>query len=686
MEILQCPLDPSTFLQKTFARPMGLAHLKAIEEHVSAGSNCPHPLIKELQFGDGLLKGSNPLILACHFGELDSVKHMVDIWNVDVQAAGTYYPDPKFFNKKPPKNRIEAASPLFVASFQNHSKIVSYLLEEGADVSARTENPRSARYDGLSPLYGAFVLYYGRHARSSKEQHAERAAIARTLLDFGADVNADSFRPSDGRPIWAMPSCGEEAAVALINRGIDLNQRDSNGGTMLRRWCDFRRSHSSDEEDSLPVVKLLLEKGAKLLAPDNYGVTPFLFAAYNHGFMSTTLTTLDLILEMMERDDTIETMEKIHAFELVGAVIISNSYLNASYIPKGLEYWRRALRLRLQMEPESSDHPPSTVIWKTTEELERVIQHPAEYLTQSVLIQLKILSASTGSWKFVREAIGSSDKKYIFESSEQLEKLFGLQRIYWAMLDTILSFDPTQEDLWDDAVEVMCCLVETLVSFAKISLELPTYGMMEKSLRLIVASDEIRLASGFLPHHRYKMMIRLLFELFFMNRPRVNGIVTRYPDHVYGSFISLTRQLDPELLGSILLVVCGRNLKYLHNFSIARLLLASGADLDVVEYDIDGNCDGPLHLIARSDRGDSEAIGCLLVGYGAKLNRTNKAGMSALDIWTERNSDESGLRRHLPDWCLAVPKLQCLAARAARANGAPYSKLPVSLRFFVDKH
>ena len=117
-----------------------------------------------------------------------------------------------------------------------------------------------------------------------------------------------------------------------------------------------------------------------------------------------------------------------------------------------------------------------------------------------------------------------------------------------------------------------------------------------------------------------------------------------------------------------------------------RFLLIAGANPDVV--DKDGN--GPLHLVAQMNCEQSEAAGCLLLGFGAKLHRPNKAGKTAMDLWIECNEKEGddGVIRlpHRPDWCRTVPKLQCLSARCARAHQVPDSKMPTVFHSYIKNH
>jgi len=224
-----CPLDPNTFLQ--LALLMGLSHLEAIENHVST-DNCPHPPLKELVF-DGRIKGTTPLLLACHYGEFESVKRIVESWGVDVRTAATYYllPPPLLHGLG---MKIESATPLFVAAFQGHSKIVRYLLQKGADVTVKTSNKALREFDGLTPLYGAVSEHkmLPHRLEPLDKQRAERNAIICSLLEFGADISASN------QPLWTSRLCGVNTTITLINHGMDLKKRIPTwGGTVLHHWA-----------------------------------------------------------------------------------------------------------------------------------------------------------------------------------------------------------------------------------------------------------------------------------------------------------------------------------------------------------------------------------------------------------------------------------------------------------------
>ena len=145
-----CPLGRKAFLN--LKKRMRLEHIHQIEEHVAASNpDCPHPPLKDIVINDSI-RGSTPLLLACYYGDFDSVERIVEHWKVDVNLAATYYIDP--FNDELLSRKIEKAAPLFVAAANGHADVVYYLVEKGANVSAKTSDQDDPLYDGLTPLYG----------------------------------------------------------------------------------------------------------------------------------------------------------------------------------------------------------------------------------------------------------------------------------------------------------------------------------------------------------------------------------------------------------------------------------------------------------------------------------------------------------------------------------------------------
>jgi len=201
-----------------------------------------------------------------------------------------------------------------------------------------------------------------------------------------------------GNPIWANPESGAEAVTKLLNNGMDLDQRDLflYGGTVLHYWAGtpYDKNDNSRQDDSLAVVKLIIEKGADLQAVNRKGFTPLLEAATGRIGVRSNLEVFDFLLERGEYSRA----EKIEAMELAGAVILGN-LKNTSSFQKALDYWRKALQLR-QLDVDGSGPIQKTILnlksvrtteWITSAELEDVIDHPDTYVIQSFLVRIRIL-------------------------------------------------------------------------------------------------------------------------------------------------------------------------------------------------------------------------------------------------------------------------------------------------------
>jgi len=290
---------------------MALHDLQRSENHVSSAKNCPHPPLKELIF-DGRVKGTTPLLLACHFGEFESVKRIVESWGVDVRVAATYYMRLVSYSLIPHAGRfvkIESATPLFVAAFQGHSKIVRYLLERGANVTAKTSDEAQPEYDGLTPLNGAVSEYWTpNHRQPLEKQREERNAIILSLFEFGADPSAcpppaqyqfmfDGFIKGT-TPLLRAIHHGEFESVKRIVESWGVDVRTAATYHHLRPYCS--ESHMVKIESATPlfvaafqghskIVRYLLQKGADVTAktsdeaePEYDGLTPLDGAVSEH--------------------------------------------------------------------------------------------------------------------------------------------------------------------------------------------------------------------------------------------------------------------------------------------------------------------------------------------------------------------------------------------------------------------
>jgi len=569
MATLKCPLE-----NLKGAETVTLAHLHKIEEHISSNSSCSHPdppLLKDLVILKGSFKGSTPLLLACHHGEIDCVKHIVENWGVDLRQAQSVYPIADI-----------KATPLFVASLQGHLEIVRYLVAKGADVSAKTSSMKYQYHKGLTPLHGAVYELSRSSTRQLRElplsqMRKERSAIVRFLLESGADPSALS---SDRIPIWKRPLCGFDSTIALINHGMNLHQRDPSDDehrdkTILHHWCFFRRPIDNPitaEEDTLTVVKLLLDKGADPMARDYEGFTPILLSALNISDCEITNAVLNFLLERGE----IGRLQKIDAMEFAGAVIIHHCPFNDDYLFKAFEYWHGALYLRL-VETDGTDgqiyktpmKSGRIVEWVSSTELEHIIKDSSDCLIQSFLVRLRILSKLPGeNWDAIDLWLFRAF--FLRDDCSRLEdeqRFVDILHILWAMLESISLFNSGEDGLGSLTIMAIEQLVMTLAKLEKDDLNVEA---MKTSLKLTLATDNCHLdSSGILKRNQH---VETLFKLFTM-------------------LTDLPELLDEEIMGYLSKLVHrdrhdgrGRNLVLMargiagKNLPTVRLLLQAGAD------------------------------------------------------------------------------------------------------------
>ena len=164
-------------------------------------------------------------------------------------------------------------TPLMWAAAEGHADTMRLLIEAGADVNARssiivwerqrTEEPR----DKWLPPGGLTPLLYA--ARDGKLESAK------VLLSAGADVNIVDPDLHTAL-ILALVNGHFDVAGALIQAGADVNMEDKVGQTALYAAVNGHTVPASnrpapretdDTLSSLDVIRMLLDKGAKVDAP-----------------------------------------------------------------------------------------------------------------------------------------------------------------------------------------------------------------------------------------------------------------------------------------------------------------------------------------------------------------------------------------------------------------------------------
>lgn len=693
----QCPLDPKIFDKEW---EMGLERVKAIEAHISAG-NCAHPPLKELVL-EGCFKDSTPLLLACAQGNLVVVNRIVERWGVDPNAAATYYYLPN--DKANALNynayeRIIGATPLIVAVCNGHEPITRYLIEKGADISAKTADVNPQDYAGLTPLYAALMdkdCSTGEGKWSSFEE--KKTAIAHLLLESGADP---SVLPGSRRPIWTNYFCDNNNTtmiIALINSGMSLEQRHPrHGQTVLHNWAS--NNPLRGRKSSLEVVKLLVKKGANLMALDDHGFTPILAAA--HSFSKYGSKENLSILEYLLNRGEIGLKEKIEAMELVGAVILNirndRHRNNTKMFRTAFRYWRRALRLR-QMETEGSEllhkipmkrESGLTVEWVSEVDLDNIAQHPSEYGVQSFLTRLRIYSnKSFGAFlSFIEDYFRSG-----FPCFDCKPTLAGVLNMLLATLEAIVSFQSRQGHPVYAGAWTVKLIIEYLPHCLQRVDPFLTPEILQHSLDLMMKMEQIHLLdTAYREDRQYHMnplhtLIKKLSGYPELLNEKNKGLLAE--------FVQLERVNYQER--TLLHQACTHS----DSADLVTVAFLLKCGIDVNASDRDGN--GALHLLLAKFYprfGRDFSIVRLLIDYGAHLDHVNRNGKTAVDLWTEYN-DRTKLFRlrlpgvpqldRLPDWCYeALPsRLMCLSARVINSYKIPYTEetLPKFLHKFVKMH
>jgi len=305
-------------------------------------------------------------------------------------------------------------------------------------------------------------------------------------------------------PYWTEVGCDVNAINKLISQGVDLTQRGSlENGTVLHYWANGPYNTAADDGsihqgDSLDVVKLLIEKGADLLAINSWGFTPLLEAANGRNDDRPNLKVLDFLLEREEYSRA----EKIEAMELAGAVILQNEK-NASLFNKAFDYWRKSLHLRRQMEvddlgfiakPQLTLKNVQTTEWNTSAELEDIIEHPDTYVIQSFLVRLRIFSSK--SWDALKSLMlwfTFLDDFFIMQLQHQ-RSFVEIFDIIWVMLETLVNRSDLREnsDAQWGRVEIVRKLMKVFKFLDKESPNFWTEEIITTSLDLMASATKFR--------------------------------------------------------------------------------------------------------------------------------------------------------------------------------------------------
>lgn len=188
---------------------------------------------------------------------------------------------------------------LHLAACGGHQRVVKLLLKRGKDLGLKVKQAKdhtswtpvhfAARIghvgiiDTLVTEGGAEVdtqtAHFGRTPLHYASQEGHAAAI-QILLDHGANIHARTFDTGEMALHLAAKSAQPAAVAALLWNGSCLNSQCTDGMTALHYAVsyDFRITDTALVNDSMFVVRYLLENGADIDILDNEGQTVLHYA------------------------------------------------------------------------------------------------------------------------------------------------------------------------------------------------------------------------------------------------------------------------------------------------------------------------------------------------------------------------------------------------------------------------
>ncbi|MBP3416622.1 MAG: ankyrin repeat domain-containing protein [Spirochaetaceae bacterium] len=225
--------------------------------------------------------GETPLALALkNHHDSQSIRMAASLLLNGVKPEGgnyTYFENATVLRN--PTLRLEdGQTPLHLSSIQNHTGITSYLLEQGANISAQdisgaTPLHESIRYGNLENA--RLLLDAGAKVNAQDNlgkspillimPKTNQAEIYSLLLSYRANVNIKDMYGDSVLHIATMNGANDNTLNQLILAGADINERNKEGITPLALAVDYRRT---------AIIQFYINAGADIHAEDNMGQTP----------------------------------------------------------------------------------------------------------------------------------------------------------------------------------------------------------------------------------------------------------------------------------------------------------------------------------------------------------------------------------------------------------------------------
>ncbi|KAK2180599.1 hypothetical protein NP493_436g01037 [Ridgeia piscesae] len=587
-----------------------------------------------------------PLFVAAQYGHLAFLNYLIDECGADVEMCGVY--------EVQEDHSRHLVTPLWCAAVSNKLPIVGALIRHGAEINATSDTQST-------PVRSACYM--------------TNVDVVKYLVKHGADVHKPNI---NGGTCLINSVQSADLCQFLINCGVCVNERDNSGNIAL---------HYAIRECRTDTVKLLLRNGSDPLICNDFG---------DDALQTASLRGYEHIVEFLIDRIHPNIPRQIEAYQLIGANFVDQKHS----IPKAIESWRRANRLRCHDDVYVDDtcvnaSAPSRARLQaygdvqevaTASQLEDIVDTPDAVYMQALLIRERILGTEHKETIFglmYRGAVYADTHhyqrcvdmwKYAFHlrhmKPEPLdhECLFTLQalcKLFWEIYDENLDGSTGESVRFADVIDVFEMAANEFSEISEVVQVRPVHichledveTMMALLLHLIHLlqklgkSDEDELRFRRIVHRVISLRVRTRTGCSLLHCA-VDTQMSTVADEFFSSF--------PDA-------------------DVVRLLLECGSPVD----DVNDELNTALHMCAMGSRdtGDVDRfleVYCHLVKHGAHIDANNKLRVTAVELLPP------GLW-HVKTMQFA--SLKCLAARVVQQCHVDYlGQVPQALVPFIQMH
>ena len=302
----------------------------------------------------------SPLIAACKHNHLPAAQFLLRTCGVSIECTG----DVQFSEAE---SVVIQAAPLWTAASAGHTKIVRFLIAEGADINHATKT-------GSTPVRGA--CYDG------------FLDVVQALVKNGADIN----KPND---------CGQTPLMVAIGRGHSKVANfllESKANVEMASRDGFTAVHicAASERGNCSGLRSLYNAGAKLnRTPDGWSVIRLAAATGNESMVT-----------WLRQHDASDMQEVIVSLEVLGATMLDKR----NSPDQAMLYWTEALRLRVKhnMRLSESDVIPASRTFEmrtealTEDDFDRLESDQSWMDMHSLLVRERVLGQSRPTAYYIR--------------------------------------------------------------------------------------------------------------------------------------------------------------------------------------------------------------------------------------------------------------------------------------------